>query len=363
MTGSNGPRGTRKVVYHVRVTRSEKGFIDLLRALAGMGRGDFIRSRCLAEPPEAASAADGEEYGRLAGFSETLNVFMKAANQDQGKRKAMVAGAYAALAEFDGNGGWPGGSPESGGRKAGGSAAAGGEGGGPASRPACGAAGPGAKPVFRARAGGRRAGKRRTSLNVSLPAFSADAGAFDAERAREEALAAVAAGRGLVGEMVAGGMSLAQVAESANLSLALKYGGGAVRVTAADVSKALGREPAPGPGSGPRKPAGGGGAAGPRASKVYLIVDGAEAAAVGRARKRAASTVADYARRCCLSGPPPAVPRENAEAYCRLSRLASNLTQLRNRLGRDGGPCPLIDAAHARLLAYRQGLMGVGRDS
>jgi hypothetical protein len=131
-------------------------------------------------------------------------------------------------------------------------------------------------------------------------------------------------------------------------------------VTGADVERLLGDDgPAARPGRGARAA---GRRAGPgrerRTRRIFLIVNAPESETFERHRGNSGMGAADYARICCLHGPPSCVPPGNIDVYVRLSRLTSNLTQLSFHV--EGGALDLVRSARRRVASFRLALLGAG---
>jgi hypothetical protein len=334
----------RSTVHHVRVSESERGFIFMLSDVAGMKPGDYIRARCLTPPRLTAGAPSRGACGRLHELSARLNPLMKLANSSPKRRADAVRESVALLSEF-GAGGWPAG------RDATALPAETGRG----------------KPARKGGGGGKGRGGAEEgvkTVSVSVPGFCAELSSFRREGARAEAVARMGDRRRDIEGVVLDGMSFGAVAACVNGSSAMKYGGAGGGVTAGDVERLFAGDGGTGRGfgrivRGGRRAVRRGRQA--RGMRIFLAVNGGEAAAFGRFRRMSGMTMAAYARSCCLGGPPPAVPPANVRAYVRLSRLASNLTQLRNHVGRPRNP--LVESAQRSVFSFRTGLLGMELDS
>ncbi|MDR1040882.1 MAG: hypothetical protein LBR80_12115 [Deltaproteobacteria bacterium] len=324
---SRRPDGPRTHVHHVHVTDDEYSLIGTLSALAGMKMSHYVRCRSLTPPIMRTGEAEPGDCGALDELSARLNPHMKAANMELKKNGGnetaasmrAVAAAAALVLGFE----------ESGWR--------------PAPLPA--AAG--------APAGGRGPGSGK-SARVSASGFLDDLGRFSAAKARDEALALLRRDRTGIVAAVSGGLPVGTLVAAANSALRLAYGGRQVRVTAADVRTILGDD-VRASAAGGRSRRGGGQA---RTRRVFLIVNGPESAEFRSHRETAGMRMAAYVRRCCIQGPPVCVPPANLDAYVRLSRLTSNLTQLSFRV--EGGARAAVRSARKRVGSFRLGLLGIG---
>ncbi|MDR1039767.1 MAG: hypothetical protein LBR80_06270 [Deltaproteobacteria bacterium] len=333
------PGTTRDLVRHVHVTPAEYDFIEVLSALADMKTSHYIRSRCLVDPPLAAVEADAEDCRRLDALSERLNPYVKAANA---ARKAQLFGvdadhmppvreAVALVAEFDRDEAWPEISLD----------------------PPEGSGGSGAPPRGES---GLSAGDHARTAKVSADGFADSLGSFDAGEAKARALEILEGKTAQIVGIVSAGTSSRAFTAAANRSLATAYPGCGVRVTEGEVRKMLRRggwEPA-----GDARGRGKGRPKGPQATRrVFLIVNARESEAFERNRAMALMGMASYVRCCAIEGPPTCCPPANNDAYMRLSRLSSNLTQL-SFLAEEGSREMLL-AARRRVGAFRLGLIGL----